>query len=63
MDRIKYEECRLNLSSGAVEFVIEGGCHAYFGMYGEQEGDGALRIEPKDQIRQSANAIIDIMTS
>ncbi len=63
MDRTKYEECRLNLPSGAVEIVIEGGCHAYFGMYGEQEGDGASRIEPEDQIRQSADAIIDIMTS
>jgi hypothetical protein len=63
MDRTKYEECRLNLPSGAVEIVIEGGCHAYFGMYGEQEGDGVSLIEPKDQIRQSADAIIDIMTS
>jgi hypothetical protein len=32
-------------------------------MYGEQVGDGASLIEPKDQIRQSADAIIDIMTS
>ena len=63
MDRAKYEECRPNLPSDAVEIVIEGGCHAYFGMYGEQKGDGVSRIEPEDQIRQSADAIIDIMTS
>lgn len=63
MDRAKYEKCRPNLPNGAVEIVIEGGCHAYFGMYGEQKGDGVSRIEPEDQIRQSADAIIDIMTS
>lgn len=63
MDRAKYEECRPNLPSGAVEIVIDGGCHAYFGMYGEQKGDGVSRIEPEDQIRQSADAIIDIMAS
>ena len=40
----KYEECKTNLPDGFSEFVIDGGCHAYFGAYGEQEGDGEATI-------------------
>ncbi len=33
------------------ERVIDGGCHAYFGSYGEQEGDGIAMINPIEQMK------------
>jgi len=46
----KYEECRKNLPVNTAELVIEGGNHAFFGSYGEQEGDGTATIENSSQI-------------
>lgn len=54
LNREKYGECRKNLPADTQENVIEGGCHAYFGMYGEQEGDGKALIAPKEQIEETA---------
>ncbi len=59
LDREKYEECVSNLPQGAREYVIDGGCHAYFGMYGEQRGDGTPTISVQQQIRESAQAFYD----
>ena len=39
------------------EEVIVGGNHAYFGMYGEQDGDGVATIKPEQQIRDTADYI------
>lgn len=47
----KYEENIGNLPSDVQERVIEGGCHAYFGSYGEQEGDGTATINPIEQMK------------
>ena len=55
----KYEECKSNLPDGYKEEVIEGGCHAYFGMYGPQDGDGVPTLSNKEQIRQTANIIME----
>ncbi len=60
MDREKYADCLSNIA-GATEIVIEGGCHAYFGMYGEQDGDGSPTLTPKEQIEITAAAITAIM--
>ena len=46
----KYEECRKNLPENTAELVIEGGNHAFFGTYGEQDGDGTATIENGSQI-------------
>ena len=46
----KYEQYRPNLGANATERIIDGGSHAYFGMYGEQSGDGVARITPEEQI-------------
>ncbi|MBO5144031.1 MAG: hypothetical protein J6C19_00660 [Lachnospiraceae bacterium] len=43
-----------SLPSDAAEFVIDGGCHAYFGDYGAQKGDGEPAISPTEQIGQAA---------
>ena len=50
LNREKYGECLANLPEDTYEFVIEGGCHAYFGVYGAQKGDGAPSITNKEQI-------------
>lgn len=46
----KYEDCRKNLPDKTAELVIEGGNHAFFGTYGEQDGDGIAAIENGSQI-------------
>lgn len=61
MNREKYEENRSNLPADLRETVIEGGCHAYFGMYGEQEGDGTPRLSPGEQILFTAEEIADLV--
>ena len=43
------------LPSDTVEAVIEGGSHAYFGMYGEQDGDGTATISEEEQILKTAD--------
>ncbi len=57
MNHQKYTECADNLPADFREIIIEGGCHAYFGMYGAQEGDGIPSISSADQILLTADAI------
>ncbi|MBO5715036.1 MAG: YitT family protein [Clostridia bacterium] len=54
----KYENNKKNLPSDLVEYVIEGGNHAYFGMYGNQSGDGKATITNVDQINLTADYIV-----
>lgn len=61
MNKEKYDECKSNLPSSFAEFKIEGGCHAYFGMYGAQDGDGTPTITAKDQIRKTSEYIIEFI--
>ena len=53
----KYAENKSNLPEDFTEVVIEGGCHAYFGMYGAQKGDGTPTITNEEQIWQTADAV------
>lgn len=43
------------------EAVIEGGCHAYFGMYGEQEGDKTALVSPEEQMEETARLAAEWM--
>ncbi len=61
LNREKYNENKTNLPYNFTEMVIQGGCHAYFGMYGIQEGDGTPTITNKEQIDLTANAISDML--
>ena len=61
VNREKYDENQANLPKDFTEFVIEGGCHAFFGMYGAQEGDGTPRITNEEQIRITAENILKVM--
>ena len=61
MNREKYDENKSNLPDDFAEVVIDGGCHAYFGMYGAQDGDGIPTISNEDQIRITAENIVELI--
>lgn len=57
MDREAYEKNRANLSEDFIEQVLDGGCHAYFGSYGSQKGDGIPTLTNQEQIQMTAEII------
>lgn len=61
LNREKYDENKSNLPDGFCEIVIDGGCHAYFGMYGAQNGDGTPTISNHEQIRLTVESIIKVL--
>ena len=56
-----YKENLANLPEDYKEVIIDGGCHAYFGMYGNQEGDGTPTITNEEQIKITAKEIIEFL--
>jgi dienelactone hydrolase len=60
MNRENYEENKKNLPDDFKEVIIDGGCHAYFGMYGAQEGDGVPAISNEEQIARTVEAINEL---
>ncbi len=58
LDLAKYQEYKNNLPSDITEYIIAGGCHAYFGDYGKQEGDGTPTITADQQQDITAQQII-----
>lgn len=48
-----YDKNKAHLPDDFTEIVIDGGCHAYFGMYSAQDGDGYAVFER----RRSVNVI------
>ena len=62
MNKEKYNESKINLPANFEEVIIEGGCHAYFGMYGAQDGDGTPTISNIEQINTTADLICDFLT-
>lgn len=63
LNKEKYDANRRNLPGDAVEFVIDGGCHAGFGCYGPQDGDGTPQISSEDQINQTVDEIVQMVES
>ena len=61
MNREKYAEYKPNLPEGFTEIIIEGGNHAYFGAYGEQEGDGIATVTPAEQLERTVEAILTLL--
>ncbi len=61
MKRENYENNKSNLPPDFTELVIDGGCHANFGMYGAQDGDGTPNITNEEQIARTADAIVKMM--
>ncbi len=61
MNRESYAEYKANLPEDFTEIEIPGGCHAYFGMYGTQEGDGTPTITNEEQIKLTADYIFELI--
>lgn len=57
MNRESYKKNWANLPADTVEVILEGGCHAQFGSYGSQDGDGIPTISGEEQIQQTAGVI------
>ena len=57
MNRDSYEAYKENLPADFTELIIPGGCHAYFGCYGAQKGDGTPEITNEEQIQLTAEAV------
>ncbi len=61
MNREKYDKYKPNLPSDFTEKIIDGGCHAYFGMYGEQAGDGTATVTAEEQINITSDLIFEYL--
>ena len=61
LNRDAYKKNWANLPAGTTEVILEGGCHAQFGSYGSQDGDGTPTISGEEQIRQTTEAIADFV--
>lgn len=57
MNRERYSEGLSLLPPNYQETIIDGGCHAYFGMYDGQDGDAAEGITNAEQIDWTAERI------
>lgn len=57
-NRESYKKNWANLPADTAEVILEGGCHAQFGSYGLQDGDGTPTISGEEQIRQTTEAIM-----
>jgi len=55
----KYAGYKANLPADMEEHVIDGGCHAGFGSYGAQEGDGTASISGEEQLQLTAQLLTD----
>jgi len=55
----KYMENKVNLPASFKEYIIKGGCHAGFGSYGSQDGDGAATITGDAQIEETVLMLTD----
>lgn len=62
LNRDSYEKYRSNLPEDCQEVVLNGGCHAYFGSYGPQKGDGTPSLTNEQQIQATASLIAAFLT-
>lgn len=56
-----YEKAKANLPTDYKEVIIDGGCHAFFGSYGPQKGDGDPTITVETQTELTAKEICDFI--
>ena len=54
-------ESDVNLPNNTIWEIIEGGNHAQFGYYGEQEGDGSATISAEDQQHQIIKSTLSFL--
>lgn len=63
LNKKKYNKYKTMLPSAYREEVISGGCHAFFGMYGKQDGDGVATISNEEQILMTAELISEYLNN
>ncbi len=61
MNKKNYDKYKNNLPKDFSEFVIKGGNHAFYGVYGTQRGDGKAAITNEEQIKITAQKIIEFI--
>jgi len=61
LDMEKYGQCRDHLPENTREYVLEGGCHAWFGSYGPQKGDGTPTLTPEEQTQQTLAVLAEVI--
>ena len=61
MNREKYEKYKSNLPEKLTEAEFFGFCHAYFGVYGKQKGDGEPTVTNREQIAITSNTIYEFI--
>ena len=57
----KYEDNITNLPADRKECIIEAGCHAQFGSYGKQDGDGTPGISGEEQRQITIEAVMELI--
>lgn len=57
----KYANNLTNLPADRKECIIEAGCHAQFGSYGEQDGDGTPGISGEEQRQITIETIMELI--
>ncbi len=62
MNREKYEKYKPNIDDALTEKIIDGGNHALFGSYGAQKGDKTPTISGEEQLKLTAEIIIEFIT-
>jgi len=62
LNMASYNKNKANLPEDFTQTVIPGGCHAYFGMYGSQKGDGTPTITGEEQILFTADLIAEFLS-
>ena len=61
LNQEKFEEGRALMPKDVTYKEIIGGNHAWFGLYGEQEGDGEASISKEEQWDMTVESYIDIL--
>lgn len=62
LNQKKFAQCASLLPQNTEMLVLNGGCHALFGSYGPQKGDGLPTISGPEQVRLTADAIAALLT-
>ena len=62
MNRERYAEGLSKLPADYTEVVIDGGCHAYFGMYKGQDGSVDFAVTNEEQLLITADAIANFVS-
>lgn len=63
INRNSYDKNLQKLPMGSRELIIVGGCHAYFGDYGKQLGDGHPYITREEQMDYTIDAFVEYVNS